>query len=273
MRAVRYLYRVPLLLLHLLSAIPLSLVVLTPRLAGSRNRDGERRDHALIRWWSGRLLRVFGFRVTRSGEAVPGGVLLVANHVSWLDIEIIHSQRMACFVAKSEIARWPLVGWLSTLAGTIFHQRGNPASLAQVAQIMVGRLRNDLAVAVFPEGGTGSGDRVRTFHARIFQAAIDAQVQVQPVALRFTRGGQTTTEPAFRERESFMGNFLRLLAAPAIDIEVIFLPPTCDYTQGRRTVAEACRQRIVQALGFAEADVAAAGERPPTAQPQLEQAP
>jgi 1-acyl-sn-glycerol-3-phosphate acyltransferase len=254
MRILRYLYRAPWLLLHLLLAIPLSFIVLAPRLGGRALRSGERLDHGLMRWWSGRLVRVFGFRLSRRGVPLPAGVLLVANHISWMDIEIIHSQRMACFVAKAEIARWPLVGWLSTLAGTIFHQRGSTSSLASVSQTMTERLRHNLAVAVFPEGGTGPGDEVRTFHARIFQAAVDAPAPIQPVALRFSRNDALTTEAAFRPGESFFANFVRLLGSERLDIEVIFLEPICDYTQGRRYLAEVCRQRIIQALGLSDLD-------------------
>ena len=91
------------------------------------------------------------------------------------------------FVAKSEIARWPFVGWLAARAGTIFHQRGSTDSLAAVMARVVERLREGMAVGVFPEGGSGHGDAVGTFHARIFQTALDANVPVQPVALRYGR--------------------------------------------------------------------------------------
>ena len=252
-RPLRYLVRVPGLLLHLLVSLPLTLVAVT--IAGDRWRlaSGERVDHRLIRWWSGALARVFGFRVSSSGEQVPGAVLLVANHLTWLDIELIHSRRMACFVAKSEIERWPFVGWLTKRAGTIFHRRGSTESLGAVQQVMVERLHQGLAVAVFPEGGTGPGDHVRTFHARIFQAAIDAQVPAQPVALKFTRDGALNASVAFRPRESFMGNFLRVLGEPPTHAEVIFLEPVAPDPAGRRRMAEACRSQIMRALGFSEA--------------------
>jgi 1-acyl-sn-glycerol-3-phosphate acyltransferase len=251
-RPLRYLVRVPVLLLHLLVALPVTIVLVMA--SGDRFRlpSGERFDHRLIRWWSGALVRVFGFRVSSRGTPVPGAVLFVANHITWLDIELIHSRRMACFVAKSEIERWPLVGWLTKRAGTIFHRRGSTESLGAVQQVMVERLRGGLAVAVFPEGGTGPGDRVRTFHARIFQAALEAQVPAQPVALKFTRRGAPSTAVAFRERESFMGNFVRVLGDPPTDAEVIFLDPVAPDPAGRRRMAEACRNRIVRALGFAE---------------------
>ena len=135
---------------------------------------------------------------------------------------------------------------------TIFHRRGSTESLGAVQQVMAQRLGEGLAVAVFPEGGTGPGDQVRTFHARIFQAALDAQVPAQPVALKFTRAGAPTTAVAFRERESFMGNFVRVLGDPPTYAEVMFLEPVPPDPAGRRRMAEACRSRIVRALGFTE---------------------
>jgi 1-acyl-sn-glycerol-3-phosphate acyltransferase len=198
--------------------------------------------------WSTLLLRVFGFRSRRFGRPLQDPVLFVANHTSWLDIELLHSQRAACFVAKAEIARWPLVGWMAARGGTIFHRRGNNHSLASVMAAMVERLREGRSVAVFPEGGTGHNGVLRVFHARIFQAALDAEVPVQPVALRFARHGRRVVDAGFREGESFMGNFVRLLGEPPLDVEVHFLEPVPVSPDGRRRMAEASRERIAQAL-------------------------
>jgi 1-acyl-sn-glycerol-3-phosphate acyltransferase len=175
-------------------------------------------------------------------------VLFVANHTSWIDIELLHSQRAACFVAKAEIAGWPLVGWLAASGGTIFHRRGNNHSLAAVMQVMVERLRAGHSVAVFPEGGSGYDGVLKVFHARIFQAALDAEVAVQPVALRFARDGRRMIGAGFREDESFGANFLRLLGGPPMDAEVHFLTPVPASPDARRRMAELSRERIAAAL-------------------------
>src|SRR5690606_2429075 len=127
------------------------------------------------------------------------------------------------FVAKSEIDRWPLVGWLAACAGTIFHRRGNTASLNLVMARVVERLRAGSPVGVFPEGGSGHGRRVGTFHARIFQTALDANVPVQPVALRYGDGGRQDPRVPFAAGEKFLPNFLRLLGGPPMAAEVHFL--------------------------------------------------
>jgi 1-acyl-sn-glycerol-3-phosphate acyltransferase len=252
-RAVRYLWRVPLLLLHIVLGVVLCALILS----WNKHRvmvDGrEPFAHRMIRWWSTVLMRIFGLRSVRIGRPLPDPVLFVANHTSWIDIELLHSQRAACFVAKAEIARWPLVGWLAASGGTIFHRRGSNHSLAAVMQAMVERLRGGRSVAVFPEGGTGHNGVLKVFHARIFQAALDAQVPVQPVALRFARDGKRVVDAGFREGENFMGNLLRMLGEAPLDAEVHFLTPVPAMPDARRRMADLSRERIGAALEDARA--------------------
>jgi len=248
MRPLRYLVRTPLLLLLALITVPLALTAFSP--LGRVRVGDETLDRWLQRWWSRALLRVFGFRTRRFGEALPGAVLFVANHVSWLDITLMHSQRIMAFVAKAEIARWPLIGWLATRAGTIYHRRGSTHSLGAVMERVVERLRQGMAVGIFPEGGTGPGDCVRTFHARIFQVAADAGVRIQPIALCYGRDGQMDLRVPFESKESFFGNFIRILGGPSLDAEVHFLEPIVVADEGRRQIAESARMRIAAALGY-----------------------
>jgi 1-acyl-sn-glycerol-3-phosphate acyltransferase len=252
-RTLRYIARAPMLLLHILISGPLALLVLNPVAAGIRVGDTTL-GKFMISWWSGALVRRFGFRIRRYGEPLPGAVLYVANHISWLDIELMHSQRPVSFVAKSEISRWPFVGWLAAGAGTIFHRRGNTDSLATVMNIVVERLRGGEPVGVFPEGGSGHGDKVGTFHARIFQTALDANVPVQPVALRYGRDGRQDPSVPFGRKEGFFPNFLRVLGNPPMDAEIHFLDPVAATPDARRRMAEQSRERIVQALGYGDTD-------------------
>jgi len=249
LRPLRYLWRMPFLLVHLLLALPAT-VLLINRWTARRRIGGERLDHRVIRWWQGRLVRIFGFRILRVGQPLPGAVLFVANHVSWLDISVLHSQRAMGFVAKKEISRWPLVGWLASLAGTIYHHRGSNESLHGVMHQMLQRLESGQAVGVFPEGRTTSGERIETFHARIFQPAVLGKVPAQPVALRYGRAGEAQTRIAFRPGESFMANFLRVMGEPTQPLEVHFLPPVQVEDEGRRRLAENCRSRIADAMAL-----------------------
>jgi 1-acyl-sn-glycerol-3-phosphate acyltransferase len=247
-RAARYLLRVPILLWHLLVHLPLTLLLLTPLTAGLRI-GGERLDHRVIRAWSAGMMRVFGFRLRRIGTPLAGAALFVANHVSWVDIVALQSQRMMGLVAKREIAGWPLVGWMAARAETIFHQRGSTESLGGVLHEMLARLRSGHSVGVFPEGRTRDGREVGPFHARIFLAAVEAGVRVQPVALRYGEHGQAQTRVAFAPGEGFLGNFLRQLGEPARVCELHFLEPIDPGDAGgRRRIAGIARERIVAAM-------------------------
>jgi len=246
-RPLRYLWRVPLLIGHVLLSLPLTLLAINPLFARLQRR-GERLDHWAIRMWSGGLMRIFGFRLKRYGTPLPGGALFVANHVSWIDITLMHSQRVMGFVAKAEIARWPLIGWLAGRGGTIYHHRGNNESLHGVMHQMVQRLQSGLAVGVFPEGGTKDGITLGVFHARIFQPAVLAAVPAKPVALKYGLRGDAQTTVAFAPKESFLANFLRLLGDPPRVAEVHFLEPIAVAEDGRRRMAETCRERIAEAM-------------------------
>jgi 1-acyl-sn-glycerol-3-phosphate acyltransferase len=247
-RGLRYLYRVPWLLWHLLVMLPLTVLLISAPTARMRWR-GDPLEGRLIRAWSAGLLRVFGLRPCRVGTPLDGPTLFVANHVSWVDIVLLHSQRMMGFVAKREIAGWPLVGWMAMRAETIFHQRGSTESLGGVLHEMLARLRAGRSVAVFPEGRTRDGRELGPFHARIFLAAVESGAPVQPVALRYGVLGDAQARVSFQPGEHFVGNFLRLLGEPPRRAEVHFLAPiVAGDAEGRRGIAELARERIVAAM-------------------------
>ncbi|HBK44828.1 MAG TPA: 1-acyl-sn-glycerol-3-phosphate acyltransferase [Xanthomonadaceae bacterium] len=250
LRWFRYVYRVPLLLLHVLLGLPVTMLcICVPALARIRVGRHDTLAYLMIRWWQGLLMRIFGFRLRRFGTPLAGATVFVANHVSWVDISVLHSQRVMGFVAKREIAGWPLVGWLAARGQTIFHQRGSTESLGGVLQEMLARLRSGKSVGVFPEGRTRGGAEVGPFHARIFQAAVEAGVPVQPVALRYGERGSMQTVVAFGPHESFFANLVRMLGEPARLAEVHFLEPIAvSDVEGRRRIAETSRARIVAAM-------------------------
>lgn len=249
-RIGRYLWRAPFLLWHLLVDLPIVLLLLVLPTRHIMVR-GTRLEYRAIRWWSRWLMKAFGMHVRGVGQPLPGATMFVANHISWADIVVLHSQRMMGFVAKREIAGWPLVGWMATKAETIFHQRGSQESLGDVLGLMSERLTSGHSVGAFPEGGTRGGGALGPFHARIFSAAVETGVPVQPVALRYGEHGKAQTRVAFGPRENFLQNFLRVLGDPAIPVDVVFLEPILPGTpeaEGRRRIAEVARQRIAAVL-------------------------
>ena len=246
-RPLRYAWRLPLLVVHVTLGLAIVMLMINP-LCRRLRVGGVGLDAHTIRAWSQGMVRLFGMRVRRVGTPLPGAALFVANHVSWIDITLLHSQRVVGFVAKAEIARWPLVGWLASRGGTIYHHRGDNDSLHWVMHQMLQRLQAGKAIGVFPEGRTNDGRGVGVFHARIFQPAVLAQVPAQPVALKYGVGGRAQTTVAFRPRENFLQNFWRLLGEPARRVEVHFLDPVVADEDGRRRMAALARERIQAAM-------------------------
>ena len=143
-------------------------------------------QHGVVQDWATQFLHTTGVQLRVLGAPpVQGPVLLVANHQSWLDIPTLHAAQPCRFIAKAEIARWPWVGHLARAAGTLFVQRNVRRDTQRTMQAMVAALQQGDVLAVFPEGTTGNGRDLLPFHGNLLQAAIDAQVPVQPVALTF----------------------------------------------------------------------------------------
>jgi 1-acyl-sn-glycerol-3-phosphate acyltransferase len=140
----------------------------------------------ITRLWARSLLAVLGVELEVEGELRDGPALIVANHVSWLDILAITALRPSMFVCKAEIAAWPALGWLLARAGTIFLRRGSAVAASEAARVAARRLRAGISVAAFPEGTSTDGRTVLPFHAALFQAAVDAGCAVQPLALRYS---------------------------------------------------------------------------------------
>ena len=146
--------------------------------------DERGRDAECVRW-SGKMLRMLGIELVVQGQARPGAKLVVSNHVSWLDIVALNAVVPSRFVSKAEVADWPVVGRMVTQAGTLFLTRERRRDAMRVLGLMAKGLREGHTLAVFPEGTTGTGHGVLHFHPNLLQAAIDADVPVQPVALRY----------------------------------------------------------------------------------------
>jgi 1-acyl-sn-glycerol-3-phosphate acyltransferase len=234
---LRLLYRVPWFVLHVLLGTPLAVVCQAS--AFKTIPIGDRSlGEVTLTWWSRMLCRNFGLERQVRGCITPGPQLIAANHISWIDIPLVHSVAAIGFVAKAEIEDWPVVGWLGHLGETVYHRRGSHDSASGVVTTMTERLAAGSRVAVFPEGGILPGGGVKRFHARMFGAAISSGVPVQPVMLRYSRGGSRYDDITFRPNEHFLANFLRLMMQPRCRAEIEFLPllPTTD--KQRRQLAE-----------------------------------
>ncbi|MEZ5659085.1 MAG: lysophospholipid acyltransferase family protein [Burkholderiaceae bacterium] len=210
------------------------------------------------RWierWSGWLLAAAGMRLNLVGHIPddPRGLLLVANHLSWIDIFVFNRVRAARFVAKSEIARWPVIGLLVARVGTLFIERGRRHAVQHMLHTMAAHLERGELVAVFPEGTTSDGRSLLPFHANLIQAAIVTATPVLPVALSFfDHLGRPSDAPLFVGDTNLVQSVWRIISAPRLEARVQLLEPIPTHHDMRRVeVASIARQRIGEALGLA----------------------
>ena len=237
LRYLPVLWRLPLLLLHLLIGLPLALLSFSP--AGRSVQMGDASlNNWMIRWWSRWLCRSFGVKIRPGSVLPPAPLLIVANHSSWLDILVLSSLGHLHFVSKAEIASWPLIGRIAAVAGVIFHARGSSDSLSDAADALITGLRSGGYAAIFPEGGVNDAITVRRFHARLFKAAIESRCAVQPVCIRYTRNCVINVETSFRDKESTGHNMMRLMFAPVCEARISVLPIIFPGAQSRRDLAE-----------------------------------
>lgn len=241
---LRFIFRSLLLIGFLLFFLLPSLLLVNYHRRQNTEEGSRKADQGAVRL-ANRLVWLFGVHVKVTGDKPTGPVLIAANHISWLDIPVLHGACAMGFVGKAEIESWPVFRSIARVGGTIFHQRGNHDSAADVSALMVQRLQEGRSVAIFPEGGIQAGAPIRVFHARMFRPAVDVGRPVQPVMVRYVRDGLIDKDVSFRVDESMLMNLCRQLARPKSIAEVHFLPPISAVDQPRRALADGAREAVV----------------------------
>jgi 1-acyl-sn-glycerol-3-phosphate acyltransferase len=189
--------------------------------------------------WSKRFLELLGVAVHVQGQPIQKGPLMVViNHVSWLDILVMLTAQPVCFVSKSEVKHWPLIGWLATNAGTLYIERANRRDALRVVHQVADGLRAGQLIAVFPEGTTSDGKQLLPFHANLLQAAISAGSPIQPVALRFLEAdGSLSMSPVYIGDDTLLSSVWRMLRADPVTASLDFLPSMSTDGLDRRVLA------------------------------------
>jgi len=239
---VRAAWRLTRATLHVLHGLLIALLVL-PRAA-------EAQRQARVQWWSLRMLHLLGVELQVQGQFRPGAKLIVANHISWLDIMAIHAVHpQARFVSKADVQHWPLLGRLVAAGGTLYIQREKRRDALRVVHQMAEAMAAGDTVAVFPEGTTADGRALLPFHANLLQAAIATDVPVQPVALRYSDALNAISPAAeFVGETTLVQSLWRLAGARGLRVRVqVLLPQSCTHAD-RRALAERLRQDIDAAL-------------------------
>lgn len=218
------------------------------------------RGKPLLRAWHRAIAMALGLRIQVHGAlASDRPLLVVSNHVSWTDITVLGSIADVCFIAKSEMSGWPLMGWLSTLQRTVFIDRRRPRKSGQQAGEIAARLAVGDAMVLFAEGTTGDGNRLLPFKSTLFGAASmmlsegnEETVWIQPVAIAYTRVHGVPMGRAHRPIAAWIGDedlvphISSLLRNPAVDVEVHFGAPVAMRAGGNRKTLSRDIEKSVQ---------------------------
>lgn len=239
-------YRIVRLAVHVLYAVALAALIF-PWVGTQLRLRLERR-------WSAGLMRIMNIHIRTQGSApdlATHNIMLVANHVSWLDIYLLSSVRPARFVSKSEVRSWPVVGWLAYKVGTFFIDRSRRHDTARVNHEMSAALSNGGCVAVFPEGTTSHGDKLLPFHASLLQPAVHSESKIWPAAIRYTHAdGSLNLGATYVGDVSFGESLTQILSQPEMYAELLFLAPITTHGKTRRELARLAEQAIADALNL-----------------------
>jgi 1-acyl-sn-glycerol-3-phosphate acyltransferase len=248
-RFLRHALRISLLALHLAWGATLAGLVFPWLKPAQRDR--------LITAWARRFLRVLGVRVRITpAPSLPGGALLVCNHVSWLDIYLIYAAQRVHFVSKSEVRAWPVAGWLAHRTGTLFLERGRRADTARVNAEMRALMQGGAWVAVFPEGTTSDGRGLRRFLPSLLQPAVELSCPIVPAALRYrTLDDAYSAAPAYIDQMSLWQSFRQIVSEPGLIAELRFGEPI-QPNGHRRDLAALAEAATARLLGVAASDTA-----------------
>ena len=226
-------------LLHILIGF-VTILLVFPRISSEQR---QMRTQA----WSLVMLRCIRIElIVKGNPALNGPLLLVANHMSWLDITALHAARFCRFVSKADIQKWPFIGLLATGIGTLFIERESRRDAMRVVHHMTASLQAGDVLGVFPEGTTTDGTALLPFHANLFQAAIAANAPIQPVALQFidTTTGLRSTAPCYVGDDTLAQSVWRTLTTPNIAVVINFGEPQFAQGRDRRALALDMQQAV-----------------------------
>ena len=239
-------YRIARIFIHTLTGLSIAACVLP--LLGAKSRQ------SLIKWWCGGLLRAFHIKVVTFGQLPTQhihGVMFVANHVSWADIHALNSLITLRFIAKSEIKSWPIFGYLAGKTNALFIDRSKRQQAGKIVEIAANSLITGNNLGFFPEGTTTDGTHMMPFKSSVLQAAISANTQVWPIAIRYLNNdGSINTDMAYAGETTLVESMKKVLMQANPVVEVHFLAPINAQGQDRRHLTALVYGEIKAKLGF-----------------------
>lgn len=209
----------------------------------------KNRQAALKQRWSHQVLKILSVRLDASPTQVPPGCLIVANHISWLDIFAINSLRPAAFISKAEVRQWPFIGWLATKNDTVFLHRGSRGHARQVNEEIDKLLNTGMDVALFPEGKTSNGTHLLGFHAALLQPAVETGRPILPITLTYhDSDGNLSLAPSFADETTLMQCFSAILASRSLTARLTPAAPIETQGKTRRELSQTAHATIAATL-------------------------
>ncbi|MFI5430637.1 lysophospholipid acyltransferase family protein [Rhodococcus baikonurensis] len=213
------------------------------------------------RGYSRALLRCLGMKLTvddqRLGRAEPAGVMVVAGHVSWTDVLVASAVAPANFVARADLLDWAVLGGLARRMRVVPIDRARLRELPGTVDVVRERLQRGVRVMVFPEGTTWCGRAYGGFRPAMFQAAVDAECPVQPMAIRYENAdGSLCTGPCFVGTETIGQSIRRILRQKNVEVKVR-LAPLEEAGECRIDLAQRCERAVrgVETIDLAAHDI------------------
>ena len=190
----------------------------------------------------------------RSGVTPDGeGYMVCANHISFVDIFVLDAVLPCRFVAKKEIASWPVFGVIAKGVNTIFIDRSRKRAVLEIGEMMAQAIREGSNVLFFPEGTTGTGEKLLPFYANLFQAASQSGARILPVTIRYTRDGEVSTIPSYAGKVALFTVLKRILFTPGLGVEVTVLDPVSSEGKTRQALCSELSALMSASLGVPDA--------------------
>lgn len=244
---IKKIYRLSRIIIHFFAGV--FQVMFHFRGAGSKqlNKFSEQQQAVTCRWIL-KFIQLLNIEQDIYGQPAEGSLLMVANHISWKDILILSSLYHTRFVAKSEIEKWPLVGWISRKVGTLFINRSSVADVRQLTAKIAARLSEGEKVTLFPEGTTTDGSHIKSFYPGLFQAAVNAQANVQPVVLVYKVDDKHSPHIPYFGDINILENLWTIIGFDHIVVEIHFTPLISVTDKTRKEVSDIAFQQMLDVL-------------------------
>ncbi len=204
-----------------------------------------------IQQWMQRVCRIIGLEVNKSGELFQNApCLIVANHISWLDIIALASSLPSSFISKSELRKWPIIGFLAGNTGTIFINRNNRHELNSTINAITTSIKNGKSVILFPEGTTTNGNSIKRFKSALFQSAIDSNCNIQPITIQYRRNLNFDSIAPYINNDNFIFHIIKIMFQAKTKVNLYLNKEIIPNDKNRQTLTTLTQSTINSTLNL-----------------------